>query len=58
MYFVIDKTFFFGDTRCRKIIVLWLCGYCGGAVDLIISIFTPSYRPGFNLEFETLFESF
>ena len=34
-----------------------LCGHCGEAVTLIISIFTYKHRSGFNLEFETLFES-
>ena len=39
-------------------IVSRLCGYCGGAVDSIISLFTQLHRSGFNLfEFETLFES-
>ena len=34
-----------------------LCGCCGGAVDLIILVFTQLHRSGFNLEFETLYES-
>ena len=34
-----------------------LCGYCGGAVDSIIPVFTQLHRSGFNLEFETLYES-
>ena len=34
-----------------------LCGYCGGAVDLIIPVFTQLHRSGFNLELKTLFES-
>ena len=38
-------------------IVPRLCSYCGGAVDSIISVFTQLHRSGFNLEFETLFES-
>ena len=42
---------------CPKIIVLFLCGYRGGVVDSIISVFTQLHRSGFNLEFETLFES-
>ena len=33
------------------------CGYCGGAVDLIMSVFYQLHRLSFNLEFETLFES-
>ena len=44
-------------TGCPKIIVPCLCGYCGGAVDSIISVFTQLHRSGFNLEFQTLFES-
>ena len=44
-------------TRCPKIIVPRLRGYCGGAVDSIISIFIQLHWSGFNLEFETLFES-
>ena len=39
-----------------KKIVPCLYGYCGGAVDSIISIFTQLHRSGFNLEFEALFE--
>ena len=38
-------------------IVLRLCGHCGGDVDSIISDLTQLHEPGFNLEFETLFES-
>ena len=38
-------------------IVPRLYGHCGGAVDSIISIVTQLHRSGFNLEFETLFES-
>ena len=34
-----------------------LCGYCGGAVDSIISVFTQLHMSGFNLEFETMYES-
>ena len=34
-----------------------LCGYCGAAIDSIISVFTQLHRSGFNLEFETLPES-
>ena len=34
-----------------------LCGRCGGAVDLIISIFTQLHMSGLDLEFETLLES-
>ena len=44
-------------TGFPKIIVPRLCGYCGSTVDSIISIFTLLHRSGFNLEFETLFES-
>ena len=32
-------------------------GYCGGAVDTIISVFNKLHRSSFNLEFETSFES-
>ena len=28
-----------------------LCGYCGGAVDSIVSVFVQLHRSGFNLEF-------
>ena len=34
-----------------------LCGYCGGAANSIISVFTQLHWSGFNLEFENLFES-
>ena len=34
-----------------------LCGYCGGAVDTMISRFTFLHRSGFKLEFETSYES-
>ena len=34
-----------------------LCGYCRGAVDSTISVFTRMHRSSFNLEFETSFES-
>ena len=34
-----------------------LCGYCGGAVDPIISVFNQLHRSSFNLEFENPFES-
>ena len=44
-------------TGCPKKIVLRLCGYCGGAVDPIISVFSQSHKSSFNLELETLFES-
>ena len=44
-------------TGSTKIIVSRLCGCCGGAVHPIISISTDLHRLGFNLEFETLFES-
>ena len=30
-----------------------LCGYCGGAVDSIISVFTQLHRSSSNLQFET-----
>ena len=33
-----------------------LCGYCGAALDSIISVFAQLHRSGFNLEFETLFD--
>ena len=38
-------------------IVRCLSGYCGGAIDLIITIFTQLHRSAFNLEFETVLES-
>ena len=44
-------------TGCPKIIMPCLCGYCGGVVDSVISVFTQLRRSGFNLEFQTLFES-
>ena len=34
-----------------------LCGYCGGALDSVISVFVQLHGSSFNLEFETLFES-
>ena len=34
-----------------------LSGYCGGAVDLISSVFTQLHISSFNVEFETLLES-
>ena len=34
-----------------------LCGCCGGDINSIISSFTQLHRSGFNLEFETLYES-
>ena len=34
-----------------------LCGYCGEALISVMSTFTQLHRSGFNLEFETLFES-
>ena len=33
------------------------CGYCAGAEDSVISVFTQLHRSCFNLEFETLLES-
>ena len=42
--------------RCPKIIVPRLCGYCGGAVDSILSVFLQLYKSSFNSEFETLLE--
>ena len=47
-------------TRCPKKIVLRLCGYCGGALNPVTSvfaIFTLLHWLNFNLEFETLCES-
>ena len=35
-----------------------LCGYCGGAIDSIISLFTQLHRSGLNLEFENFFSQF
>ena len=43
--------------RVSKMIVSHLRGYCGGALDSIISVFTLLDRLGFNLEFETLYDS-
>ena len=34
-----------------------LCCCCGGVAAVIALVFRKLYRPGFNLEFETLFES-
>ena len=45
------------STGCPKIIVPCLCGYCGGAVDSIISVLIQLHRSSFNLEFEIFFES-
>ena len=36
--------------------VLRFCSCSGGAVGSIILVFTQLHNPGFNLEFETLFE--
>ena len=33
------------------------CNCCGGDVDRIISVFTKLHQSGFNLEYETYFES-
>ena len=44
-------------SRFPKNIVPRFCGYCGGAVHSITPIFTQLHRSGFNLKFETLFES-
>ena len=41
---------------CLKNVVARLCGYCGGAVDSIISFFRQLHRSSFKLNFETLFE--
>ena len=41
----------------REGIMPHLCSYCGGAVHSIISFFTQLYRSGFNLDFETVYES-
>ena len=43
-----------GYTGCM--IVPHLCGYCGGAVNSIISVFVQLDRSAFDLGFETLFE--
>ena len=43
--------------RASKVVVPHLCGYCGRAVDSIISVSPHLNRSGFNLEFETLLES-
>ena len=48
---------FIENTRCTKMIVPSLCGYCGGAVGSIISVFTQLHRLGSGLDFETLLES-
>ena len=40
-----------------KTIVPHLRGYCGGAVDSVISVLTQLHRQDFNLESETLRES-
>ena len=44
-------------TGCPSKIVPRLRGCYGGAIDSIISVFIQLHRSGFNLEFETLFES-
>ena len=51
------RDYFNFATECPEIIVPCLCGYRGGAVDSIISVFTQLHRSGFNLEFEISFES-
>ena len=51
------KTHTIKYTECHKKNVLRECGYYGGAVDSIISVFTQLHRSGFNLEYETLRES-
>ena len=38
-------------------IVPRLCGYCGGAVDSTIAVFTQLHRSSFSLEFGTFLES-
>ena len=43
--------------RVSEKILLYLCGCCERAVNSIISAFRQLHRSGFNLEFETLFES-
>ena len=43
--------------RVFQKIVPRLNGNFEGAIDAIISVFTQLHRSGFNLEFETLFES-
>ena len=44
-------------TGCPQKIVRCLYVCFGGAMDSIIFVFTQLHRSGFNLEFETLFES-
>ena len=44
-------------SKVSQKIVPCLCGCCGGAVNATISAFSQLHRSGFNLEFETLFES-
>ena len=34
-----------------------LCGYCGGAADSILSVYSQLHRSGFNLEFGAFFKS-
>ena len=48
---------FWRINRVSQKIMPRLGGYFEGVVDSIITIFTQSHRSGFNLEFETLFES-
>ena len=42
---------------CRKKILPRLYGCCEGAVNSIISDFIQLHRSGFNVEFETLYDS-
>ena len=43
--------------RVSKKILPRLCGFCGGVVDSIILVLRQLHRLGFNLKFETLYES-
>ena len=45
------------SVKCLKKIVPRLYGYCGGAVNSIILVFTQVHRSSFNFDFEILFES-
>ena len=43
--------------RVSQKIVPCLCGYCGGAVHFIVPVLTQLDGSGFNLVFDTLYES-
>ena len=38
----------FEDTGCPKIVLPCLFGFCGGAVDSVVLVFTQLHSSGFN----------